>query len=96
MLYLREHALRTCGLPLDDPPEGCNLNKYSNGYGSIGAHADDEPIFNLSAHPGTILGFSLGETRRFEFWDDWNHKGTLAAAVELPSLSYVSMQGSFQ
>ena len=71
MLYLRTHALRTCGLPLDDPPEGCNLNKYLDGWGSIGAHADDESIFNLRRHPGTILSFSVGEARRFEYWDNW-------------------------
>ena len=91
MLYLRAHALRTCGFPLDDPPEGCNMNKYSDGHGSIGAHADDESIFNLGRHPGIILSFSVGEARRFEYLDNWKRKGTLAAALELPSLSYVSM-----
>merc|ERR1711865_814469 len=40
------------------------------------------------------MGFSLGQPRTFDY--HWAKGGSHIKSVELPSLSYVSMQGNFQ
>ena len=97
MLILRDHMMEVLNYPKDDPPNSCYVNLYKNGEACIGTHTDNEPIFNGNSQPINIISFSVGQKRRFEirefkFWKD----AALVGAVEVDSLSYMTMQGNFQ
>ena len=51
MITLRNHMMKTMHLPMDHPPDGCNINLYENGYASLGAHSDNERIFDAYNTP---------------------------------------------
>ena len=49
------------------PPNSCNWNWYDGGAAKLGLHADDEWLFDGDNQPISILGFSIGGERRFDF-----------------------------
>merc|ERR1719464_2302782 len=101
MLELRDHMMQTLNLPPDNPPNSVNMNWYKSGEAGIGAHSDDESLFQAYEQPAKIISFSCGAEREFEIYE-WNNKSDeaaeepLAAKLVLPSLSYMTMEGMFQ
>ena len=92
-------------LNIDDPPNSCNINWYYNGYAGIGAHADDEDLFQGLQEPIQIIGISIGAEREFEIWEPINGKTNINAedneyklikSLLLPNMSYLTMEGMFQ
>jgi len=49
------------------PPNSCNWNLYKNGNANIGAHADDEILFDGLNREIKIIGQSFGEEREFQY-----------------------------
>eukprot|EP00392_Amoebophrya_sp_AT5.2_P010987 g11062.t1 len=93
MYKLREQMMHTLRLPMDDPPHGCNINLYKNGSAQLGAHSDDEAIFDGIHSAIRIVSFSLGEARSFHILDKYKQ---FLKAIVLPPLSYMTMEGNFQ
>jgi alkylated DNA repair dioxygenase AlkB len=76
-------------LPRDDPPNSCNMNLYKSGGAKLGAHSDDEQIFDGKNQPITIVSFSLGQMRTFQIVD-MHQKHKVVKDIKLPSLAYYS------
>lgn len=69
----------------------CLANFYRDGQDSVSWHADDEP--ELGKNP-TIFSVSLGEERKFQIRNKYNHKDSLT--LNLPHNSLLIMKGSLQ
>ncbi|CAD7925655.1 unnamed protein product [Amoebophrya sp. A25] len=104
MLAMRRHMLTVLNLPQDNPPHGCNINLYENGSASLGAHSDNEGIFDGIRSAIKIVSFSLGQQRTFQIvewnktWDE-SRQGMYNKVLkekELPQLSFMTMEGNFQ
>eukprot|EP00747_Dinoflagellata_sp_TGD_P030703 gnl/TRDRNA2_/TRDRNA2_134806_c0_seq1.p1 gnl/TRDRNA2_/TRDRNA2_134806_c0~~gnl/TRDRNA2_/TRDRNA2_134806_c0_seq1.p1 ORF type:complete len:430 (+),score=68.08 gnl/TRDRNA2_/TRDRNA2_134806_c0_seq1:41-1291(+) len=46
-------------------PNSCNLNRYDDGWGSVGWHSDDEYLFQGKYTDCLIISLSLGQARTF-------------------------------
>merc|ERR1719461_2446729 len=97
MLELRDHMMKTLKLPTNNPPNSVNINWYKNGSAGIGAHSDDEVLFQGLYRPIKIVSFSLGAVRRFEVYhyDNTTPEG-MVAGFDMPNASYITMEGNFQ
>lgn len=91
---LRDHMMEELNLPRDRPPNSCNVNWYSDGSAGLGAHADDEFLFEGVLYPIKIIGLSLGAERPFQIL---NKDATeILGEIVLPNFSYVTMEGMTQ
>merc|ERR1711879_674184 len=97
MIELRTHMLETLNLPLDNPPNSCNINWYKDGSAGIGTHSDDEDLFGGLDHPIKIISVSFGAERKFQIYkyEDPSRHGLVTELV-LPNNSYMTMEGMFQ
>ncbi|CAM9824246.1 unnamed protein product, partial [Heterosigma akashiwo] len=102
MLCMRDHMMETLLLAGDEetrrdlerlgPPNSCNWNWYKDGRAGLGAHADDEDLFDGRRRRIHVVGFSVGAARSFEVVR--GAEGAPAAAqrtaakATLPALSY--------
>ena len=50
-----------------DKPDSCNCNMYPESTSSLGWHSDNETLFVKNHGKATIISFSLGAARVFEF-----------------------------
>eukprot|EP00927_Polykrikos_kofoidii_P055078 TRINITY_DN49393_c0_g1_i1.p1 TRINITY_DN49393_c0_g1~~TRINITY_DN49393_c0_g1_i1.p1 ORF type:complete len:496 (+),score=66.91 TRINITY_DN49393_c0_g1_i1:50-1537(+) len=95
MQDIMREVMPLCGLSNPSSwPNSCNLNRYDDGWGSVGWHADDEKLFQGKHRDCLILSLSLGQTRSFSVrtWYDggWEDSFTLADG------DLCTMEGMFQ
>ncbi|CAD7928405.1 unnamed protein product [Amoebophrya sp. A120] len=94
MEAMRRHMMITLHLPMDNPPNGCNINLYRNGSAKLGAHSDNEFIFDGINSAIKIVSFSIGQPRTFQIVD--HRTKDVIEEIVLPELSYFTMEGNFQ
>eukprot|EP01083_Nonionella_stella_P254446 874322_1 len=76
-------------------PNSVNINLYENGFGSVGWHSDNEPLFEGKHSPALIVSLSLGATRTFD-WKLGRGPDEERQSASLKSGDVMTMEGMFQ
>lgn len=72
---------------------GSFVLRYQDARAGIGAHADDEYLFDGDYQEIKVIGFSCGAERKFCML---THGKTQLHSVTAPKLSYLTMEGWYQ
>jgi len=92
---MRREVCKILNIPPGQEPDSVNVNLYENGQDCVGWHADDERLFQNDLGDISVVSFSLGAPREFQFRRKEKYPYIPTRTILHPG-DLLTMEGRFQ